>query len=204
MAEEPVSRPSAAKLVLDGLATLLTAPLVLAYRASAYLVPSRADGMFQGYSQLLSLWPGLSGEFLRRAFYRATVTRCAADTSIGFGTIFATREATLGSGVYIGAHGNIGHADIGDDVLIGSNVTILSGSRQHNFERLDVPIRHQGGTNSRVSIGRDAWIGNGAIVMRDVGEQAIVAAGAVVTQPVPPRCIVGGNPARPIGTRGNS
>lgn len=183
---------------------LLTAPFVLAFLVTARLAPSRADGAFQGYSQLFSLLPGLSGEFLRRAFYRRTVTRCASDVSIGFGTIFATREATLGSGVYIGAHGNIGHVDIGDDVLIGSNVTILSGSQQHHFERLDIPIRHQGGTNSRVSIGCDAWIGNGAIVMRDVGEQAIVAAGAVVTKPVPPRSIVGGNPARPIGTRGPS
>jgi acetyltransferase-like isoleucine patch superfamily enzyme len=80
-------------------------------------------------------------------------------------------------------------------------VTILSGRHQHHFSRVDIPIRHQGGTFVAVTIGDDVWIGNGAIVSADIGPHAIVAAGAVVVSPVAPYAIVGGNPAKPIGHR---
>jgi acetyltransferase-like isoleucine patch superfamily enzyme len=61
----------------------------------------------------------------------------------------------------------------------------------------------QGGTFSRVRIGRDAWIGTAACVTEDVGDQAVVAAGALVSKPVPPRKIVVGNPGRIVGERGS-
>jgi virginiamycin A acetyltransferase len=190
------------RAVADGLASLVVLPLVGAYRLVAALWPTRKDDLFQGYSELLSLWPGLSGNVLRRAFYRATLRRCSAECAIGFGTLFATADVDIGEHVYIGAHCMIGHATIGDHVLIGSNVDILSGKRQHHFDRLDVPIRLQGGAYTRVMIGADSWIGNGATVMDDVGSQAIVAAGAVVVRAVSPRAIVGGNPAVVLGHRG--
>ena len=48
-----------------------------------------------------------------------------------------------------------------------------------------------------VVIGDNVWIGMNAIVLKGVtiGENAVVAAGAVVTRPVPPNVVVGGNPA---------
>jgi len=193
---------AALKALVDGAATLLVAPLALAFAAQRRLMPGRADVAFQGYSQLVGLVPGLPGTLVRRAFFRLTLRRCGHGVAVGFGTIIATPDAEIGDGVYVGPYCNVGHATLGDDVLLGSNVTILSGKLQHHFDRLDVPVRHQGGTYSRVSVGRDVWIGNGAIVMADVGDQAVVAAGAVVTKPVAPRAIVGGNPARVIGERG--
>jgi acetyltransferase-like isoleucine patch superfamily enzyme len=63
-------------------------------------------------------------------------------------------------------------------------------------------VGQQGGVYSLVRIGRDVWIGNGAIVSDHIGEQAVVGAGAVVVKPVEPRAIVVGNPARVVGTRG--
>jgi len=191
----------ALKAAAHAAADLCVLPLVLAYRASARIAPSRFEELFQGFSQRASRWPGLTGSYLRGAFYHHTLTRCPRSCRIEFGTLFATPLVELGEHVYIGAFNNIGHVTIGDDTLLGSGVTVLSGKRQHHFDRLDVPIRLQGGTFSRIHIGADAWVGNGAIVMDDVERQAIVAAGAVVTKRVAERTIVGGNPARVIGRR---
>ena len=194
-------RRSLPKRTLDAIAVLLVLPFVGLYALLRLAVRGRPDTLFQGFSQFFSLGPGLPGDYLRRAFYRLTIDSCAEECSIQFGTIFSTSGVQIGFGVYVGANCNIGHCQIGDDTLLGSNVTILSGKRQHHFARLDVPIRFQGGDYRSVSIGRDVWIGNGAIVMEDVGDQAVVAAGAVVVKPVEARSIVGGNPATVIGYR---
>lgn len=190
--------------MVDGVALLLVSPLLAAYRLSRFLAPQRGDSAFQGHSQLLSLVPGTPGVFVRRAFYRACIQSPPRDCSIGFGTIFSTPAIGIGEGTYIGEYCNIGDVMLGRDVLLGSNVTLLSGRRQHDATRRDVPIRHQGGTYELITIGDDVWIGNGAIVMADVGAHAIVAAGAVVVKPVPPYHVVAGNPARTIGTRDGS
>lgn len=182
-------------------ATLAVAPLLLRYRVAVALFPSRRDELFEGASEHASRWPGIVGSYLRVAFYRRTLRSCSPDCRIGYGTLFATPEVDIGAHVYIGAYCNLGHVTIGDDTLLGSNVTILSGKRQHHFDRLDVPVRLQGGTYSRVEIGADAWLGNGSIVMADVGTQAIVAAGSIVTKAVAARTIVAGNPAQAIASR---
>ena len=196
----PSPRRSVLKRALDAVAQVLVLPFV-GLHALLRLASRRPDPLFQAFSQFFSLAPGLPGDYLRRAFYRLTIRSCAEECSIQFGTIFATSDVSIGYGVYVGANCNIGHCSIGDDTLLGSNVTILSGKRQHNFARLDVPIRFQGGEYRSLSIGRDVWIGNGAIVAEDIGDQAVVAAGAVVVKPVEPRSIVGGNPATVIGYR---
>jgi virginiamycin A acetyltransferase len=190
------------KALLEAIAIVLVSPLVVLYKVHLVLAATRTDIVIQGYSQLLALGPGLPGVFLRRAFYRFTLRTTPRSWSMGFGTIVATPAIDIGEGTYIGAFCNLSHATIGADVLIGSNVTILAGKHIHRFDRLDIPIRHQGGEVSPLEIGDDVWIGNGAIVMADVGPHAVVAAGAVVVKPVPPLAIVAGNPARVLSMRG--
>lgn len=185
---------------LNMLALLLVSPLIVAFKLARVLGVA-GDATIQGFSQTLSLTPGSAGVFLRRAFYRASLEYCAADTTIAFGTILATHRISMASGVYIGACCNVSHCAIGRDTLIGSNVTLLAGKHIHHFNRLDVPIRRQGGHVTPIVIGEDVWIGNGAIVMADVGDHAIVAAGAVVVKPIPAYMIVGGNPARVLADR---
>lgn len=175
-------------------------PLAILCRAASR-ASGRPETTFQGFSQLVGLWPGVAGNYLRRGFYRWTLDDCPRNCHIGFGTLFATPKVSIGNHVYIGPRCMIADSRIGDDVLIGTGVDILGGKRQHYFDRLDIPIRLQGGESRTIRIGRDVWLGNGSIIAEDVGEQAIVAAGAVVVKPVSPRTIVGGNPARVIGTR---
>lgn len=201
VAARPLPRVRSLAVALADIAIL---PLVALYRVQVAIMASRRDEVFQGYSQLVGLWPGFIGHYLRRAFYRWTLRRCSANCFIGFGTHFASPDSEIGENVYIGPRCMVGLARLLDDVLVGSNVDILGGKRQHFFDRLDVPIRAQGGEYTMVSVGPDAWLGNGAIVGDDVGAQAIVAFGAVVVKPVPPRAIAGGNPARVIAQRGET
>lgn len=91
---------------------------------------------------------------------------------------------------------------IGNDVMMGPDVVILSGG--HVFDRTDIPMRLQGGKKSRPTvIGDDVWIGTRAIIMPGVriGSGVIIGAGAVVTKDVPDYAIVGGVPAKVLRYR---
>jgi acetyltransferase-like isoleucine patch superfamily enzyme len=82
---------------------------------------------------------------------------------------------------------------IGDDVLIGDLACVYDT----NFHEVE---EGEGVVHGPVVIGRNVWIGRGAIVLPGVtiGESSVVAAGAVVTRDVPERTLVAGNPARPV------
>lgn len=91
--------------------------------------------------------------------------------------------------------------EIGPDTRIGPQVYITD---HDHGTALDAPVYTQPLKEAPVLIGRDVWIGAGARVLKGVkvGDQAVIAAGAVVTKDVPARAIVGGVPARVIGERG--
>ena len=94
----------------------------------------------------------------------------------------------------------IGDAEIGEGSLIATRVSILSGKNQHTHGPDGSLIPFSRDRAALVRIGRDTWIGEGAIIMADVGERCIVASGAVVTSQVGDGQVVGGNPARVIRT----
>lgn len=86
-----------------------------------------------------------------------------------------------------------------DDVLLGPYVTIVDHAHRYADEAR--AIKDQGITQEgHVRIGRGSWIGVAAAVLGHrgvtIGENAVVAAHAVVTENVPPRCVAAGNPAR--------
>ncbi|WP_459889895.1 acyltransferase [Desulfothermus okinawensis] len=118
------------------------------------------------------------------------------DSTIGFLTTFSDPRIKIGNGVYIGPKCDIGYVEIGKYTLIGTGVHIISGTKQHFFSRLDIPIKEQGGDLKKIVIGEDVWIGNGAIVGANIGKGAVVGAGSVVMSSVPEYAIVGGNPAK--------
>lgn len=188
-----------AKTTAGAIAIAIVLPAVVAYRLSAVMIGS--GKAFPGWSQAFSLLPGLTGQYLRRAFYSMVLDRCGEGACITFGTIFSHATASVGRNVYVGANCSIGSVTIEDDVLIASNVSIMNGSSQHGIERLDIPIRDQPGEFVPVTIGEGSWIGERATVAADVGKHCVIGAGAVVTKPVPDYAIALGVPARIVRFR---
>ena len=83
---------------------------------------------------------------------------------------------------------------IGDNTLIGHNVVLATINHDLSPESR--------GTNlpAPIHIGKNVWIGANATILPGVtvGDNAVIAAGAVVTKDVPENCIVGGVPAKLI------
>ena len=116
----------------------------------------------------------------------------------------STPEARICLGSGIGLSGcTISARDritIGDDTLVGSGA-IITDNDAHSLN----PDKHYDEAGIRcapVSIGPRVFIGARAIILKGVtiGEGAVVGAGAVVTSDVPDFSIVGGTPARVIGS----
>lgn len=153
-------------------------------------------------SRLLAMIPGLLGVRWRMHWYRLTLEHCGAGLYVDWMSVIKTANSRIGENVFIGPFCWVGWSEIGDNVLLGGQITILTGSRHHNFDRVDVPINQQGGTLSKIRIGTDVWVGNGAIVMADIADSCVVAAGAVVTKTFEPSSVLAGVPARFIRRRG--
>jgi len=160
-----------------------------------------SDDIFRTVSELLSLLPYVLGAIVRGEFYRFALRHCGRNVMIEFGTVFIYKDISIGDNVLIGRYNTIHHCDFGNFVLVGEGCSFLSGSKSHNYSRLDVPMALQGGRKRRISIGDDCWIGSHAVLMDDVGRGSVVGAGAVVTKRVADYTVVVGNPARPIQQR---
>jgi maltose O-acetyltransferase len=83
---------------------------------------------------------------------------------------------------------------IGRQTMIGPNVQLYTANHP-----LDPTKRSQGfETAQSIHIGERVWIGGGAIILPGVriGDDAVIAAGAVVTEDVPTATVVAGNPAK--------
>jgi len=107
------------------------------------------------------------------------------------------RFTRIGKNVYINhacSFLDMGTITIEDDVLIGPKVNVLSELHPVN------PAERHSLMAKPVVIKRNAWIGAGATIMPGVtvGENSVVAAGAVVNKDVPDNSVVGGIPAKLI------
>jgi acetyltransferase-like isoleucine patch superfamily enzyme len=179
------------KVAIFAFSLLIVTPLLLVVWLEKRL--SRSEMLFSFCNQLLAPLPGMLGWWLRGAYYYGTLERCSWEVHIGFGSVFTHRRAVVGSRVSLGAYCILGHVQIGDHVRMGSRVSVPSGKHQHFDEdgRLADVNRFE-----RVLIGARSWIGEGAILLANVGERSVVAAGAVVVKEMPGASLIVGNPAQ--------
>jgi virginiamycin A acetyltransferase len=186
-------RVPAIKRLIVGLAKVFLLPCYVVYRLRLF--------DYSAVNHALSMIPGRLGVGLRRAWYEMTLEACGPGLVVEFLAAFRTPKARVGARCFIGLGSWIGWTHLSDEVITGNHITILSGRRQHGFERLDVPMHDQQGRPELVHVGSDVWIGSGAVIAADVSRGTIVASGAVVTRVFPEFSIVGGVPAVQIGSR---
>lgn len=104
----------------------------------------------------------------------------------------------LGRGVFMNFNCvvlDVCEVEIGDQTQIGPGVQILTADHPRDAAQRAAGIEF----GKPVTIGKNVWIGGGAIILPGVtiGDDAVIGAGAVVTRDVPEGVTVVGNPARP-------
>lgn len=160
---------------------------------------------FQSYfvdAQLYFLW--LVGYFpshlVRKFFYRLSGLRLGRGATLHMGVrFFFPGNITIGEGTIVGDHAFLdgrSAISIGKHTDIASQVMIYNSEHDLNdpsFKAIEEPV----------TIGDYCFIGPRVIILPGVhiGHGAVVAGGAVVTKDVPAGSIVGGIPAKVIGTR---
>ena len=117
-------------------------------------------------------------------------------SSYGKGLQMGTNSA-IGDFAHFGASGGI---EIGSDVIMGSYISFHS--QNHNFNDSSKLIREQGVTSKGIKIGNNIWVGAKATFLDgcEVGNNSVVAAGAVVNDIFPDNVVIGGVPAKILKT----
>lgn len=105
-----------------------------------------------------------------------------------FVTLNVTGELTFGQQVFVNAYCSFNarrQIRIGDRVLIGEGVRLYD--HDHDFRHPNLPVSLSGFISAEINIGNDVWIGSHAVILKGVhiGDRAVIAAGAVVSKPVP-------------------
>jgi acetyltransferase-like isoleucine patch superfamily enzyme len=102
-------------------------------------------------------------------------------------------NSAIGDYTQFGAAGGI---EIGNDVIMGSYISFHS--ENHNYSDNSKLIREQGVTSKGIKIGNNVWVGAKVTFLDgcEVGNNSVVAAGAVVNGVYPDNSIIGGVPAK--------
>ena len=146
---------------------------------------------------------------IRRKICRFYYTFKAKRSVGSFGKrLIVNGKSFFGKNVHIGDYCNFNGMCINGDgyVKIGnyfhSGIECMIVSQNHNYEGDAIPYDNTYITK-RIIIGDCVWLGNRVMIIGNVniGEGAIIAAGAVVTKDVPSCAIVGGNPAKVLKYR---
>lgn len=130
----------------------------------------------------------------------STITGKQVDPTFSLFPPFYTdfgKNITIGKNVFINSGCRFqdqGGIIIGDDALIGHNVVLAT--LNHGLK----PNKRKDLYPEPIVIGKNVWVGANATILAGVsiGDNSVIAAGAVVTKSVPANVIVGGIPAKII------
>jgi len=199
---------------------------------------------------LSSNLPGALGLFLRSKLYPLLLKKCGKGVVFGSGVVLrhphkieigdhviiddhclldAKGENNvgikIGNGVFLGRNSILSCKDgdifLGDEVNIGFNCEIFSGScvhieenaliaaycyfmgGDHQFKDIDKTISEQESPSYGIRVGKNGWFGAGAKIQDGVtiGEHCIIGTSAVVTKDIPPYKISHGIPAKIVKDR---
>jgi len=95
----------------------------------------------------------------------------------------------------------MGRVSIGDNVILGARVSVVSGKYQHGRpeqRRLQMEVVSEGGV---LSIGSNTWVGQDAVLLANIGQNCTIGAGSVVYHDVADNTTVIGNPARKVNLK---
>ncbi|MCF6129779.1 hypothetical protein L1S35_08840 [Flavobacterium sp. AS60] len=122
----------------------------------------------------------------------STLTSTSHMSKYGKGLKMGNNSA-IGDYTHFGAAGGI---EIGDDVIMGSYISFHS--ENHNFSETSKLIRQQGVTSKGIKLGNNIWVGAKVTFLDGsvVGNNSVVAAGAVVNDVFPDNVVIGGVPAK--------
>lgn len=177
------------------------------------IVQARLRGLgvqIYGQAQFLGM-PIVSMEKGGRIEVHDGVVLCSMSTYTALGICHPVVLRTIrpGASISIGSNTGISGASIcaatsvtiGQDVLLGANVTITDtdfhaikpDERRYNNNPVDIPT-------APVVISNNVFIGAGSYILKgvEIGENSIIGAGSVVTKSIPSNVIAAGNPAKVI------
>lgn len=129
------------------------------------------------------------------AFSRVIASTSFSNPGVG---IQIGNNVGIGEFAYLGGAGGL---EIGDDCIIGQYLSCHP--ENHNFADNNELIRLQGVSQKGIKIGTNCWIGSKVTILDgvEIGENSVIAAGAVITKSMPANSIIGGVPARMIKSR---
>jgi acetyltransferase-like isoleucine patch superfamily enzyme len=127
-----------------------------------------------------------------------------------YSTLIGAPVSNMGEGILIGANsavdaysflGSAGPITIGKNVIMGEHVCFHP--ENHNFERIDIPIQHQGTTRKGIVIEDDVWVGANVTFLDGacVRQGCVIGAGSLVRGEIPPFSVAVGIPARVVRSR---
>jgi acetyltransferase-like isoleucine patch superfamily enzyme len=141
-----------------------------------------------------------------RAVFSKLIGKTVDDTFLLIPPFYTTggENISIGRNVFINQNCtmyDLGGIEIADDVMIGPNVSIITSSHP-----LKASQRRSFVSAKPIVIEKNVWIAANVTIIGGVrvGENSVVAAGAVVTHDVPPNALVGGNPAQVIRSIDNT